>query len=655
MHPSFILPPSIKTQAQDKRRKKPAGHTARPSVLGPSAWKSTWSDTHHASTTNAQPLQRADDHLSSQSIPALASSAGHSQSTQSLKRKLDAANPQDHDAWTTLTAEHHTLSSHHQHSVVAHIVSGQAVSHSGDMEALSAAAFGSVASAPPRSSRNMSSMADHGRLNASQTSRRFSTTLRSHAGTSSHTDQNSNRPSAADTIPTLADPIRQIRTTKNIKSSEFAKSIILPTVDLAPSAQKSKKEKFTPPLVRGGYAERLASLMGYHKSEYVMWANATLRRDKLFGSTEPLAVVNIKEVFREHNLQWTRCSVICNVSNKPPFDVVPERRELASADETNSGYISGGEDTSKEVIDVDAVEGGGASQEDNGVEIVKSTPDPNTIVLHSFESSVNSQFAGEEDSISGLHLNMGDMAVVSCTPETDVESVAENDSLNQGYQGTVDDSLSSLIQEDEAPKPFLNLKSSQGSDDEFEATTQIRLSHRTGVQAPLIVLPEPVGEIRLQCLEKENVYSPRDESHCAQRLDAQDDIERAASATTCATNQSLSDGDAPASVISSIDDRSWSNTSAQVVMCTPVEELFSQDHNVSSQKSTAASGQRRSDESEANFIIAFSNLFNWSTLKASDLVEIHEPCRHVNIPVVGSGACGKKVWIAERYKIVSAL
>ncbi|KAF9990771.1 hypothetical protein BGZ75_010026 [Mortierella antarctica] len=657
MHPSFILPPSIKTQAQDKRRKRPAAHPARPSAVGKPAWKPTWSDTRHAALTNAQPPRHAIDPVSSQASPALASTALHSQSTPSLKRKLDAATPEDHDTWTTLASEHDTLSSQHQHLATAHNVSSQLVGHSGGMEALSASGFESVASSRSKNSQGMSSLADRGRLNAPEVSRRLSRTSSSHSGTSSHAHQRSRRPSAADTIPTLADPVRQTKTTKNIKSSEFAKSIILPTVDPTPSTLKSKREKFAPPLVRGGYAERLASLVGYHKSEYVMWANATLRRDKLFGSTEPLAVVSIKEIFRENHLQWTRCSVICSVNNKPPFDVVPERRGLTHANNTDPGIFSqGGRYGSQEGIDVDIVEGGGSSQEAIDVEIVKSTPDPNTVVLHSVESSFASQFIGEEDSISGLHLNMGDMAVVSCTPETDLQSVVENASRNHAYRSIFDDSIVSIIEEgDEARAPFLNLKSSQGSDDEFEEASQIRNSHQSGVHVPLIVLPEPVGEIRLQCLDKDFVYDANDENKFARRHSAQDDIERATSAITSATDQSLYDGAEPASVISSIDDRTWSSTSAPVVMCTPVEDLFSQDHNIPTQGSITASGQRRNVESEANFVIAFSNLFSWSTLKVSDLVEIHEPCRHIAIQMDGSDACGRKVWIAERYKIVSTL
>ncbi|CAO3563489.1 unnamed protein product [Mortierella alpina] len=654
MHPSFILPPSIKTQAQDRRRKKPAGHSKGPSALAPSAWKSAWSDPRHAATTTtAQPSLRAHDNSSSQSTPALASSVGHSQSTQSLKRKLDVANPLDQDAWATFAAQRDTLSSQHQHSTGAQNVYSQAVGRSGGTEALSASGFDTVTSARSKDNQGMSTFADRGRLNAFQTSKRFSTTLSSHPENPSQTHQSSRRPSAADTVPTLADPLRQTKATKNIKSSEFAKSIILPTVDPSPSGLKNKKEKFIPPLVRGGYAERLASLVGYHKSEYVMWANATLRRDKLFGSTEPLAVVCIKEIFREHNLQWTRCSVICDAGNKPPFDVGPRRRELKDMDNANSGHISegGGRGGPHEAIDVDTLEGGGGSQKAIDVEIVKSTPDPNEVIHHSVESGLASQFTGEEDSISGLHLNLGDMAVLSCTPETDVESVVGDVPRSQGHRSIFHDSNISIIHEDMASKSFLNLKSSQGSDDEFVESTPLRTNHESEVQTPLIVLPEPVGEIRLQCLEQESVDNASDES--ARSRNASEDTERATSATTSATDQSFSDGYVSASAVSSIDDRTWSNTSAQVVMCTPVDELLSQDHNMPTQDSIAASGQRRNVESEANFVIAFSNLFNWSTLRASDLVEIHEPCRHVVIPMVDSDAHGKHIWIAERYKIVS--
>ncbi|KAF9571549.1 hypothetical protein EC968_000444 [Mortierella alpina] len=317
---------------------------------------------------------------------------------------------------------------------------------------------------------------------------------------------------------------------------------------------------------------------------------------------------------------------------------------------TSSEEIGGG---SQEVIDLDFKEH--SPQEATDVEIVRSTPDPNTIVRHSVESSLASQFAGEEDSISGLHLNMGDMAVLSCTPETDAESILENTPLSQGHQGIFDDSSASIVpEEDEAPKSFLNLKSSQGSDDEFEESTPIRNDRQSGGQVPPIVLPDPVGDIRLQCLDKEVGYGADDETELGE-INAQDHTERTTSAIPNVINQSLSDGDVPPSVISSIDDRTWSSTSAQVVMCTPVEELLSQDHSMPTQESITGSGQRRYVESEANFVFAFSNLFNWSTLKASDLVEIHEPCRHVDIPMVGSDTRGRKVWIVERYKIVQAL
>jgi hypothetical protein len=164
------------------------------------------------------------------------------------------------------------------------------------------------------------SLADRKMVAASQVSRRLVVGPTAFAVRSSQTTPqssviSSHHPNPADTAPSQQKLLQGHDPAKYRKSSEFARNIILPVsnTEALSNSKNKKKSKYTPPLIRyvsaiprivatswmslahmfsylsiglhfffvtcsGGYAEKLVNLMNYHRSEYSIWANATLRQ-----------------------------------------------------------------------------------------------------------------------------------------------------------------------------------------------------------------------------------------------------------------------------------------------------------------------------------------------------------------------------------------
>lgn len=97
-----------------------------------------------------------------------------------------------------------------------------------------------------------------------------------------------------------------------------------------------------------------------------------------------------------------------------------------------------------------------------------------------------------------------------------------------------------------------------------------------------------------------------------------------------------------ASVASSIDARS--SNSGELQSLVPLNPLWTTGRQ--QQKTTTTLSMAA--EPGPTIDIIFSNLFNHSTLKVADRVEIHEPCRQVTLLGSGPDDC---VWIVERYVI----
>ncbi|KAF8924457.1 hypothetical protein BGZ58_001769 [Dissophora ornata] len=370
-------------------------------------------------------------------------------------------------------------------------------------------------------------------------------------------------------------------------------------------------------MIRGGYAERLVNLMSYQKSEYTMWANATLREVKLFGSTDPLAVVEVKHIARDHHLQWTWCSVIYSDNNKPPFDVKP-RMNQQSDDNNRDPSLPASPQVELNV------------PESMKIEAVRSTVSQDYI--ESTQDNEISSWPGDEDSISGLHTEMNKMDVVCSSQGSTFEGSIGDYMKSQRRWLAQDGSTLNAINEDDeevaSADPLLFLRSSQGSEDEVDEYHRrfVRRDEASRLRSPGLETNRP---FELSCVNgwtqgEDSVSSDEIEESEATVPEGDDSVRPAASAVII------------------IDDNSSDSEGVQTVISTPFEKA----DNVSANTHTRS-------ESEPSFAIIFSNLFNWSTLKVTDKVEIHEPCQKIAVPQLGSSSHESAVWIVERYKVLS--
>ncbi|KAF9999519.1 hypothetical protein BGZ79_006869 [Entomortierella chlamydospora] len=313
--------------------------------------------------------------------------------------------------------------------------------------------------------------------------------------------------------------------------------------------------------------------------------------DKLFGSTEPLAVVEVKEISRDCNLQWTRCIVIPNENNKAPFNVSPEGDQQ---------YIHGSQDVcqpQQKVSDEKSMTPGILD-----ADIVKSTPSQD---LHEFVEDESAEFNIDEgDSISGLHKDMCKMGVLVSSQGSVFEGSSGDFMKSQQHASTnFETGLVAIDEERDDSVPILQfLKSSQGSDDGAEEFG-LNFGRRRETLGPAHKIQNIALTVNLQCIKD---------------LNQSDDI--------LSTNMANGHSGSTQAIASTTTNANVLKTSA-------------------SYESVCL---------RSSHWIVFSNLFNWSRLKATDKVEIHAPCRKVVVSESRSNERCTEVWIVERYKVVSA-
>ncbi|KAF9209515.1 hypothetical protein BGZ49_003629 [Haplosporangium sp. Z 27] len=464
------------------------------------------------------------------------------------------------------------------------------------------------------------SLSDRRKMTASQVSKRFIIGSQTNSVMSSQNSQRFSRPSNhqtfADTIPSQSMQLQTFVPTKTRKSSEFAKRMVLPAAEFNATNSKNKKKlKFTPPLISGGYAERFLNLMTYHKSEYTMWANATLRQEKHFASTEPLAVVEIKEISRDCNLQWTRCNIIFNENNKAPFNVRSEK---------DHNYV----DSCSDVYQLQQANPNESRRvsESPEMNIVKSTSSQvhyefteDQLVTESYieENEVAKPIIEEEDSINGLHNDICKMDVLISSQGSIFEGNNSDFMRSQQRPSTYFETRLVTINEDgdDSVSSLHFLKSSQGSDEGAEEPELKSRRHKETMQQSHMI-PDALT-VNLSCVKE---------------LTRNDNI--------ASTNKVTSPYKAE-NVSISINPTSTSGVAQTIVNAPTYPEAT---------KRVAA---HENEELTPTIWIMFSSLFNWSRMKVNDKVEIHEPCRKIMISESGSGKNSTVAWVVERYKVVS--
>jgi len=211
----------------------------------------------------------------------------------------------------------------------------------------------------------------------------------------------------------------------------------------------------------------------------------------------------------------------------------------------------------------------------------------------------------QEDSTYGLHKNMHSLYVISSQGSVFGHLVDGLSSQRQTLR-------QNLQQPDSHPESSVRyLKSSQGSEDEYEESDGCRGYERTSLQADMLLNRTSKAKGAQSAIEE-----IEDNENCAP--------ESATNISTAFSN------------VSSIDDR-FSDYGTQTA---PAPQEFAQP------------AAELEVMSKTTFTIIFSNLFNWSTLKVLDRVEIHDPCRSLTLPKDKKPAGNDLTWIVERYKVV---
>ncbi|KAG0366331.1 hypothetical protein BGZ54_005510 [Gamsiella multidivaricata] len=265
------------------------------------------------------------------------------------------------------------------------------------------------------------------------------------------------------------------------------------------------------------------------------------------------------------------------------------------------------------------------------IEIVKCTPSQD------LEATVgNVSFASQsqdEDSIDGLHTDMRQLGVLS-SPQGSVFEDSIGDFIwSQRRLNTREEPVLTIIDETEEENSSGNslwfVKSSQDSEIDFEEQNEF-LGRREGINHPRRVSPQANDTLDLTCTK--NAIS-HDNNIAYEVIEGEED-------TVLNSDENVQ---RTTSTVSTIDDRSSDSEREQLTTGGSPREVSVPAHII-----------QTSVEATPDFIIVFSNLFNWSTLKVSDKVEIHEPCRRIAMPEFGPTEYGAAAWIVERYKVVSS-
>lgn len=360
-------------------------------------------------------------------------------------------------------------------------------------------------------------------------------------------------------------------------------------------------------------------------------------------STEPLAVVEIRSIFWDHRLQWTRCAIIDSRKNREPF-------ALAHEDEERLGVI-GQENTEHQDGDLEHVCYRSPSQllsyrtplrRDDSMQddsCATQQTDPASISDGSQDERVRASLEAD-DSIFGLHYRMGDMIVL----ESSQGSLYAGTPLATQKHMLRDTGFLGPIQEDEEERQSDLIKHLQSSQGSIEGEEVEEYGRRRGmqpaVQSNIMNINEfssDFGEPTRDGTSSDPIAIDLDETMepgivSTRTNSAISSIAEIVSPTSESTNDLTDPTDNDP-----IDDDS------QEPIKSPTRAPSPEVNDHLSQETTGDKDAHRQVD------LIFSNLFSWTNLKIKDRVEIHEPCRKIAF----SKGSGGYVLIAERYRVLS--
>lgn len=369
----------------------------------------------------------------------------------------------------------------------------------------------------------------------------------------------------------------------------------------------------------------------------------------MLESTEPLAVVEITDIFWDHHLQWTQCDIIDSRKNRAPFDSLSCKEDKEHQAVTGQDDMEQYQNATMEPVDVHRSQSQLLGY--RGLHRVDSMQDDSFATQQTEPVSISegSQDAERvrvspdaDDSISGLNHRMDKMIVLESAQGSlyaGTPFVTEKHLLQ-------DQSFLRTIQEDDEehwqPDLVKHLQSSQGSvDGEDEKYDRHRDTLQSAVQRNSMNvdcgLTSELGELTRDDTTSETVDlddTKEPKAVSARTNTCISSISEIVSASTMSTTDDLTDP---------IDSDSVSDGSLECIKSparTPSPEV---DERLSSETT-----KDEKDVQRQSVNLIFSNLFSWTDLKIKDRVEIHEPCRQV----VFSKGRGN-VLIAERYRVLT--
>ncbi|KAF8948609.1 hypothetical protein BGZ47_003873 [Haplosporangium gracile] len=366
----------------------------------------------------------------------------------------------------------------------------------------------------------------------------------------------------------------------------------------------------------GSYTGRLVEMMHYYRSEYSIWANATIREVKLLGSTEPVVIIEIMSISRNMRLQWAKCKVISNNTTKPLFGPGSIRRRSV-----HDEWVSSGNNDRIEPISLADLKARGRRSgwiatwsgrsgllDDGLVDITSRSASLSRFGSGRFEGMpTKGKGPGKEWRVFHEMQSRG----------SDYVRVSRRSShLSKNTQGLEGDGISG----------------EQGQ----ECNLYSAPAARSGL------LPRSL-DISVDTSQFKGL-SDSGEAALAKDRDEQDMEmgEIKFKGTVDAEVQVVSALDRTVSVASSIDGGSSDSGELQVLV--PLNPL----RGTGKQQKETTTSSSMTAEPGTTLDIIFSNLFNHSTLKVADRVEIHEPYRPVAFFESDHAEC---VWIVERYVV----
>lgn len=333
---------------------------------------------------------------------------------------------------------------------------------------------------------------------------------------------------------------------------------------------------------------------------------------KISGATDPVAVIEVVSISRNMRLQWVKCKVISNNTSKPLFG--PSSTKTRSLPDNSDPPDNDGRVESMSLADLGAR---GRQSDRTGSRSEGSTPLDNGIVDIKNWSALLSRTGSGRSEV--MQIKDRNLRKEWCTFH-DLQSMGSDQERSLRRRSHF----------------FHNTHSSEGGG-LLQEQQEFSLYDATAARSGLFSRPldMSVDVPHFKGLPTSGGATLADDKGDQNMETDGSKNKRTKDAEMKVVNRTVS-------VFSSIDGGSSDSGELQALMpLCPLRTTGLKQQDTTTSLSMAT-------EPGPTIDIIFSNLFNHSTLKVAERVEIHEPCRRVALFGSGSADC---VWIVERYVV----